>query len=518
MAAASQWSVAVATARTADSHTPDADGKALVRKPIVLDFAGAGPGPLPALSPNGQWTAEYARAVSDLDAVDVRASDGSRKSYRRIRAATTQTGPAQYLPAGAAAPGAQTKGWQLLTTYLSHFWFELDLQKAPETWSANLKDDTYELEVELWPSTPPQDPPAPQPGTADPNDVLLKAFRAARPATGGQPGPAPTSTRQQLQEGLDAWLRSGRVGKTLLEAPTAPVEAAVTGTAGARLRTFRITRPVGPGAWALTETTPTASVDGLGAVVGFEVMARTAPGAPAGPAYDAAVDPLQASVLIRIEVLDHPFNVSRARLRVVRNWRDVGGDNIPDSAPDFFLASRYSDWKSEGRDLYEVDDAVFDSGQIPAAGRQLSATDPGALKAWHDAIDLDGASLDFGATLPATLNAKVFHNTDTGQDETLWEPDLMMGALYGVDGMVYRRAPDPSFAFGKSGATIAIPTRVLVLAGDPLGKRSADRLGDLLSALRPSRIKADAPSITVVWRNSEGLPILKIDLPLSLKP
>lgn len=486
------------------------------RTEISLDFP-INTGTWPQISPNARWAVQYDRDVhKKLDAVTIASAEGAPKSYRRILKASASTGPARYLPSAVAAAGVQTAGWHLLSTYLSHFWFELDLQKPGESWLANLEDDTYEVEVEMWNGSPPpsEEDTAVDQLTSD--DLLLQAYRRLRQSAQVTPPPPPKITRAQLEEGLDAWLRSGRKGKTLLEPPQRLNVKTIRG--GPRLRTFRITRPVGDGAWTLTETTIGAPAEGIGAVVAFEVLARTQPGAMLGPRYDDATVPQLASVLLRVSVLDTPALVSRARLRVVRNWRDVGNDGIPDIAPEFFLGERFSAWKSEGRAPLVVNEQDFNRAYVPPEGRQIRAGNSSALADWLGAIDQRDKTVDHGADLVATLDANVFHNIDTGADEALWE-SWMKTADFDVEGMVMRVAPDPAILFGKGPTPLpSFETRNLSLAGDPLPRTSADKLADILARMRPSRVKTAHPIVVLVWRDRQNMPVLELALPLNLKP
>ena len=484
------------------------------RTEISLDFTGAGN--TPQISPNAKWAGQYANEVQGkLGAVTVAAAKGPAKNYQRILKAANPTGPARYLPSIVAAAGPQTEGWHLLTTYLSHFWFELDLQKPGESWSVNLEDDTYEIEIEMWNGTPPPSEDTPiEPPASD--DILLRAFRRLRQSAQVTPPPLPDITRAKLEDGVQAWLQTGRDGQTLLELPKTLDER----RQDASLRTFRVTRPVGDGAWTLTETTkvvPTVTASpGIGAVVAFEVLARGPQGAPAGPRYDDAV-PIDASVLLRVSVLDTPAMVSRARLRVVRNWRDAGNDGIPDIAPEFFLAERFSTWKSEGRAPIIIDEQDFNRGHVPAAGREIQAASRTALTDWLIAIDDIDETVDHGGDLVSAFDAKIFRNLDTGADETLWESWMSSGE-FEVDGMVLRSAPDPAILFGKGADPLGFQTRNLVLAGDPLPRTRADQLSELLARMRPSRVKSDHPVVMLVWRDRQGHPVLEVAMPLNLKP
>ncbi|AZO68002.1 hypothetical protein [Mesorhizobium sp. M6A.T.Cr.TU.016.01.1.1] len=481
--------------------------------PIYLDFAGA-PGTPPRVSPDAKWPVQYDRDVhKDLKAVTVKSATGPAKSYKRIEKAKSSTGPARYLPSVVASSGPLTAGWHLLTTSISHFWFELDLQKPSENWSVNLEDDTYDVEVEMWKGGP---PPEPEDAVSRPdsNDKLLQAFRRLRQTSQTTPPPPPQVTRAELEKSLDAWFRSGQEGATLFDPPS---PAGNKLSDAERVRTFRITRPPAGGAWSLSETTGKSGVDGIGAVVAFEVLARTKPDATSGPRYDDIVPPELASVLIRVSVLDTPSLVSRARLRVVRNWRDVGNDGIPDIAPQFFLGERFSSWKSEGRTPVVIDEATFTKGKVPAEGREVMAHDVNALANWIGAIDDLGATVDHGADLVATLNAKVFVNTDTGNQEGLWE-SWMATADFEVNGMVVRSLPDLSFLFGSGTDSLTFETRQVSLTGDPLAAVAGDKLADLISKLRPSKVRSDHPVLMLVWRDQQKMPVLEVSLPLNLKP
>lgn len=500
--------------------SPSRPGVDVGRNEIALRLPDGPPSPaLPALSPNAKWGPSYDNIAKDLNWVDLLKDGTPPKMYRRIERAANPTGPAKYLPAGRVDGGPSTHKWHLITTYLAHFWFELDLQKPGKSWAENLEDDTYEVEVELWPGTPAVAPEQETELEAI-DDKLLKAFRQARPQPGEPPGPPPPITRLELQASAAGWLANGigRTALTLLEEPKAFDDKALRSN-DVVARTFRITRAVGTGAWRLTETTASASTDALGAVLGFEVMARTPTTSNIGPKYDDAVPNELSSVLIRLSVLDHPFRVSRARMRVVRNWRDVGSDGIPDIARDFFLADRVSAWQSEGRTAVEINDADFEYYHLPAVSRQLRATSANALRTWLDAMDVEGVTVDHASTLPTTLASKVFVNTDNNNaQEGLWEDDLMSSANFTINGLAYRWAPNSAFLYGQRDDPMTVNSLDLQLAGDPLAERPASQLGSLLRAVRPSKVKSDSPLVRLGWRDAENIEILNVTFPLNLKP
>jgi hypothetical protein len=115
------------------------------------------------------------------------------------------------------------------------------------------------------------------------------------------------------------------------------------------------------------------------------------------------------------------------------------------------------------------------------------------------------------------LNAKVFVNTDTGNQEGLWE-SWMTTADFEVNGMVVRSFADLSFLFGSGTESLSFETRQISLTGDPLAGVAGDKLADLISNLRPSRVRSDHPLLMLVWRDQQKMPVLEVSLPLNLKP
>lgn len=493
-------------------------GEPCGRDEIIVELPDPLPGEtLPKLSPEGQWKAKHDAIAATLGHVTILPTVGDPKSYRRIEPAVTSTGPAAYLPSVVAA-GDRAKNWHLLTVYMSHFWFELDLQKPGESWSVNLEDDTYELEVEMWNGTPEPEEELIEPTPS--NDALLSRFREMRAKADdvSQAAPAPPNvTWDDLEKSLDRWLASGQAGQTLFDYPTLLNRKKLR--QGATLRKFRIQRPVGKGAWRFSEISNGKSPDSVGALVSFEVLARTDPKANKGPRYDDKVEDSRPSVLIRISILDTPARVSRARLRVVRNWKDVGGDGTPDIAADFFLAERYSAWRSEGREPLIVNEEDFKSARVPKEGREIQAQQPAAaLTDWLAAIDRLDLNVDHGAALPITLRTKVFTNLDTRADETLWEEGWMETDDFSVGGTVLRETPDSAFLYGRADPPMEVAERALSLAGQLLPTYPASRIAELLEDLRPSRVRSANPTVHLVWRDKENKAVLELSLPLNLRP
>jgi hypothetical protein len=137
--------------------------------------------------------------------------------YGRVPTAQNAGGPLW-------SPRTGPTGWQLLTTYATHHWFSLDLERADKSLAANLEDDVFEVEVEFWSKTPPaeEEPES----RVLPSDPLLEWFDYGRRIAGGEtaldaPGPVPAA---QLLKSLSGWLvmapdNEVHLGQTVLEPP-----------------------------------------------------------------------------------------------------------------------------------------------------------------------------------------------------------------------------------------------------------------------------------------------------------
>jgi len=497
------------------------------QSPITVTLPNPAPGErLPRVKLRSQWPTAYRAATASLDAVQIATQgDEPARVYRRIRPAIKPIDPATRALPFANVDGAQAQGWHLLTTVLANFYFAIDLQKSQAPLVEQLDDDLYEVEVEMWLTAPPVGQPDTPKRPPDPDD-LLTAYRRMRSLNSGtDAGPKPTMTGDQLVNALSNWLIEPPAdgpyeGQRLLKAPGAMTPMFT--------RRFRIGRSAKAGCWQIktvgTNATPdeTDITGALGHVVGFEILAQVPPDSPQGPTYDAVVADSERSAVIRLSVLDHPFHVTRARLRILRNWIDVDGDDQPDINPDFVLASGFSEWACEGRTPRSVDAALLDRSKVPEAGREIRVVPIGVPPAarmveWTDKIDA-GGDFDAGAALPAMLSVPVFIDEDDhGQPKSLWESGWMTHEGFNVSATVNRTLQDLGARHGKSAAVHPIPTHEVTTVRQICDPVPAEQLGELLDGLRPADIMTLAAWTRLSWRDTEGYNILNVDVPIVFK-
>lgn len=497
------------------------------QSPVSVTLPNPKPGEkLPRARLRDQWPSAYRTATASLDAVRIATrGDEPARVYRRIRPAIKPIDPATRALPFASVEGAQAEGWHMLTTVLANFYFAIDLQKSQAKLVEQVDDDLYEIEVEMWRPGPPTEPPD-IPVVVPEQDDLLTAYRRMRSLrTGTDAAPKPTMTGDQLVTSLSNWLIAPPaggpyLGRRLLEAP-GPMTPTLT-------RRFRIGRSAKAGTWQIkaigTNSNPgDAEVTGaLGHVVGFEILAQVAPASPQGPTYDSVVEDSERSAVIRLSVLDHPFHVTRARLRILRNWIDVDGDDQPDINPDFVLASGFSEWASEGRTPQRVDAAVFASSKVPEVGREIrvvpSTVPPQTRMAeWIGKID-SGGVFDAGLALPEMLSVPVFIDEENGDlQRSLWEHDWMTHEGLSVSATVNRTLQDLSARHGKNAAVHPIPTREITTVRQICDPVPATKLAELLDELRPAEIMTLEAWARLSWRDTEGHSLLEVDVPIVFK-
>lgn len=503
------------------------------QSPINVTLPNPKPGEkLPRARLREQWPGAYRAATVSLDALRIATQgDGPARVYRRIRPAIKSTDPATRALPHASVEGAQAEGWHLLTTTLANFYFAIDLQKSPPAKLVEqLDDDLYEIEIEMWRRPPPADQPN-APIVVSEQDHLLTAYRRMRSVnTGTNAGPKPTMTGDDLVTSLSNWLTeppddSPYLGHRLLEAPGTSASAL---TAPPFIQRFRIGRSAKAGIWQIksvgTNANPgDAEVTGaLGHVVGFEILAQVPPNSPQGPTYDAVVGDSERSAVIRLSVLDHPFHVTRARLRILRNWIDIDGDDQPDINSDFILASGFSEWACEGRTPKHIDAVVFDGSKLPEPGREIRVVPPSMppktrMAEWIDKID-KGGDFDAGSALPEMLSVPVFIDEEDGdKPKSLWEFEWMTHEGFKVSATVNRTLQDLGARHGSSATVHPIQTRVITTVRQICDPVPADQLGALLKCLRPAEVMSLDCWTRVSWLDEEGHSVLSIDVPIKFK-
>lgn len=508
------------------------DGKDASRTPIPISLPAALSGaPLPQVKLREAWSPTYDNATKRLDAIQLATQGGvEARIYRRILPSKNSNDPAIRALPTAKVAGAEANGWHLLTTELANFYFAIDLQKSDATLVEQLDDDVYEIEVEMWRTTPPSDLPE-IPTKVDGSDNLLKAYRRMRALkTGLSAELIPNVDADELFSSLSNWLvqppgNAPYYGTPLLETPPLITRKS---TGPALTRKFRIGRSAQAGSWQIKlDSTNTSQMDAtivgaLGSVLGFEILAQVTPGATKGPVYDAKVPDSNRSAVIRLSVLDHPFHITRARMRIVRNWTDVDGDGKPDINPDFVLASGYSEWACEGRTSQHLDTIALHNAKVPDMARELRVVAPNEspeirIEEWVRKID-EGSTFDAGAALSAMLAAPVFIDVDDrNKAKSLWESEWMAHDGFTVSATLNRTLIDLSPRYGKSGSVFPIPAREVTTVRQICEVVSAGKLAELLGALVPAEIMTLNAWARISWRDVEGYSALVIDVPILFK-
>lgn len=492
-------------------------------------------GSMPTINLQAQWDGRpghpgaYERAIASLDRVDIASAerDARRREFVRIAPASIDTGPSTTsLPQVHSSRREHIEGWHTLTAELSHFWFEMALDKRDQTLVENLDDNAYEVEVEMWSGAPPASAGAAEDEiAATDQDALLRAFRRWRIGQmGGLADPVPEIDPGTLPTLLEQWLVSAPVSmpwkaQTLLEKSTEN-SAKPAADRPAWSRKFRIARDEG-GGWKISE--PASLLQhGMGAVVGFEVLARPHTDGSARR-YDDVVELKDLSALIRISVLDHPFHVSRVRLRTLRNWRSLDGDEVPDINPDLLLVQRYSDWVSELRRPMVLGSHTPNWDAVPPSSRELRVVPPGGdrqtrVREWLTKTSNAIATIDFGFALERCLSEPAFIDSSSGgKVHTLWPIEWMRSEGLSLHPVIRRTLPDLSFRYGDGAEVTLIAERQVETPRQVLTSSPATELASILDQVSPSQVVSLEHETELVWRDQEGVEVLRVQLPVVFK-
>ena len=244
------------------------DGKPASLSPIELILPAPPPTPPPGWRPSvslqAQWPTTFDTAIQNLDQINVKVSKVEpTKLYDRFRPAS-QSGIAQKsLPRVRVDDPKANAGWHHITTSLSNFWFEIDLQKISKPFVDNFDEDVYEFEVEMWSGTPPSSSTGTPPSSTSVHEPLLDAFRIWRAAASGDAGKPPAI------DGLDDLFRKwfvapdagtpyfghALVDKSNSAAPAPAAAAPPVARKAAIRRVFRVSR-VGNTGWQIKEQGP----------------------------------------------------------------------------------------------------------------------------------------------------------------------------------------------------------------------------------------------------------------------
>ncbi|GEO02117.1 hypothetical protein NSE01_39490 [Novosphingobium sediminis] len=490
-----------------------ANGPLLDKSKIMI----ARPGERPDLKL--AWRSQSKQIFDGLSSSSIPASGGGFTNFGRVPgnlATRVQTD---------LAPG----GWQTVTTYLSHHWFQLGLDRPRESLKANLDDDVIEVEVELWEGVPPPEsaPPAIAAAKTTPLLEWFNWWRAQSPdevtSVVEMPEPVPHGA---IVEEMQKWLVESTAddpwfGRTLLDR-VAVSKAQEPAKSGRRaLRRYRLIPPTqAQNKWQMK---PIGQADapgmgGIGEAVAFEIYAPKDQ-AGAVPAYEVAPSEPMASVMLRVSILDQAFLVSRVRTRVVRNWKDMGENEIPDLREEFLLADAHSAWSSSDRDALRITLADLESLGVPDKGGSIFVQ-PGKpradwLRGW---IAGDRAlSPAVAQGLSAALTAQL--PDATGSPFPLWDSTPMLGTGVRVNGSVVQRFFDTMPRYDLQGR-VAVPEdsarhhdsirQLLPLVhGDKV-------IGYIGAQLDPAMIRSVEPLFELVWHDRNEKAVLSVTFPMKV--
>ena len=400
-----------------------------------------------------------------------------------------------------------SEDWKYMSSSLAHFYFAFDLQilldNSNKKYFDLIKNLVFEIETEMW---GPEilieetiDQPVQPPPDNNKNLQLLNSFSNHRlRLSGKQVESSQQIAQEEFLNQIKAWLVTENT--SLLMPPTLKVNSDEVNTQQPSPIIPTITTRIqlnnrdNPG-WQINQIIPAddQAMPAFGSVVGFEIL-------PQVQNIDSTVnldhEPANkylSSAIIRISVLDHPFCVTRTRLRVLRNWIDVDSDAKSDMNPCFILSSGYSPWACEGRQP-----VVINLREQNQSGLTILTSD---LQTW-----LDRSSFDASHALDSFL-----FPTDTKS----WPVDLLKSSEYDVTASIYRTILDGSIRYGAALTTNPIPSRSITSVRQILQSKG-NEIDSLLGNLNPSEIMTLFPWIQLTWRDSTGHPLLTIEAAIKI--
>lgn len=459
------------------------------------------------------WTQGALSLFDAIDTIHVPGGEGDRKRiYARVKQDTRNR------PRAIAPP---PHNWQLLTRHCSHHWFQINLQRPSEALKTNLEDDVYEIDIEFWDHTPPSSPSITE--IDESTEPLLDWYNFQRLQNRGEVGKMPVEVEANyLISSLERWLieapgTAPHFGKTLLRRP-APVEKQ-TSQSPALTRSYRLSPPL-PMSRDEWEVVPISQTpDGIGEWASFEIYAPVdGDGKPVGY-EDKPEGFLNDSVVLRFSISDHPFQVSRVRVRAIRNALDINGDHLTDLNPDFILAEPASAWSS-GREFLTVDEADLKRLNVPAEKGGALFVVPAIsgkdwLQGWSKGLDPKLAP-DVAAALSACFRVQY---EDLAGTFDLWDHARLLG-IHNVSGQVFQNYPDNMPRYGLQGVADVGSTSARNHADvrQIIPLMPASNLETYLAEnLRPELVNSIAPSFDLTWMDLDNIPVFRTVLTMRVK-
>jgi hypothetical protein len=414
-------------------------------------------------------------------------------------------------PAFASADLDHRKGWHFIDSYLSHYYFVIEADEANQQVFDSLKNDAFEIGVEIWDRSLPPDPPR-EASKVEMKTPLQKWFVHYRSPRSPKPDVLPTP-EEALAE-IRAWLIEPREVAELqikdellrrqVERHTVTAQVEDT-TAPQRMgRTIVRFGYAGAEGWQLTpQTWETALGSDVGGVMAAEVLER----------IDTGNNSIRGAYLLRVSVLDDPWHFTRVHMRVKRNDRDVDGNSNSDINPTFAMETEFSPWVSYGRHVLSLGPEDLERYRLPAAVRRLEVNGGGvSLEDWLN--ENAPNTVSFGPIVQRAIDAG-FRDAH-GVENPFWNKDEAKHEKRKVSGIVLQVLEDTAPRKSLSGAPRPVAQRRDLLARQHLPQIEADHLGALTEKIRKDLVRTATPLLRVTWFNAGGEALLEVTWPVEI--
>ena len=435
-----------------------------------------------------------------------------------------------------AAP-SRVQGWERIESYLSHYYFIVETDEEESGGDVAYSADSLEIDVEVGPTPFESKIPKTEEAKIEERSKLYAWFRYRRLSSQGADNEEPKGAQKPAAVGmddvldeLDAWLVTPPAGEDhftrglhlLRERPIEHdrgLEPSGGMTKAVRTHVMASIDANRQSRWRIKEPQVVGSDDdGIGhvcAVEFFQIYRRDEDGLQTMP--DAR------KYVVRVSVLDEPWQFTRARLRVKRNFRDVDGNNDPDINPMFVQTSPASPWSGYGRQVLTLGPAQFKRFKVPDEVAKLwiiAGDGVPTLSEWCYA-ELDRPATDFG---PLVRRNVLETGIDIdGKTYTYWNrAEAGRGGQHGrpVTGYLEQRWDDAHY---MQGTDTVIKRGSIKERGWTYGRQlltPAD--GASLELLTRAVTKSDTPGApmdaVVSWHSRDGDEVMRVTWPVRFMP
>jgi hypothetical protein len=451
------------------------------------------------VSSNSNWSEAYLMCTNDFDQLSLgSASANDQTFYSQF---DTVNGNANSKPSTTLK--SVSDEWKYLTSSLAHFYFVFDLQllsNPKKTYFELLRNLVFEIETEMWCPEPPSPDLQQQASSPTIANYLFTAFTNHRSRKSGQ-DTQPTRLQEEI---FLTEIKTLLINKdtTLLKPMPEPQEEDHDGEHTKRKKKLKsiIRYNLINKEWHINTID---SDSGFCCVVGFEILPQVSCiDKPVD--IDCKPDPSLSSAILRLSVLDHPFYVTRARLRVLSNWTDLNCDHKPDMNPCFILSHGYSPWACEGRKpvVINLRDNMAIPGNPPETCLTITVDN---VQKFLEVDEFDTSKF---------LNDMLFPNGNNNSKP--WPKEFLQSPDYDVTASICRTIEDVSVRFGTGPTTKPILSRSITTVRQIL-RAKGNELPSLLKNLSPVEIGSLFPWIQLCWRDTTGHPLLTIQADIKIE-